>query len=336
MGKVLLIGGAGYVGSVLAESLLARGLSVRVFDSLIYGNNSSPLALRNQENYEFQYGDMANRQSLEKALVDVTDVVILAGLVGDPICNSYPSESERINYIAIRHAAEVIACHRLNSAIFISTCSNYGVIPESDRASEAYPLAPLSSYAEAKVAAERSFLGVMQSGQVIKPVVLRFATAFGLSPRMRFDLTVNEFTRDLFLGKDLEVFDPDTWRPYCHVADFARLVEKVLTADSKTVAFEVFNAGGDLNNHTKREIIDIISEHRLPGRVEFISGGRDPRNYRVDFGKVRATLDFEPEHSVRFGVQELIVALKQNLFPDRPRSVNQLGNYELEQVAGNA
>ena len=192
MGKVLLIGGAGYVGSVLAESLLARGLSVRVFDSLIYGNNSSPLALRNQENYEFQYGDMANRQSLEKALVDVTDVVILAGLVGDPICNSYPSESEQINYIAIRHAAEVIACHRLNSAIFISTCSNYGVIPESDRASEAYPLAPLSSYAEAKVAAERSFLGVMQSGQVIKPVVLRFATAFGLSPRMRFDLALGD------------------------------------------------------------------------------------------------------------------------------------------------
>lgn len=334
--KVLLIGGAGYVGSVLAENLLAKGISVRVFDSLIYGNNLSPLALRNQENYEFYYGDMGHREALEQALLDVTDVVILAGLVGDPICNRYPSEAERINHTAIHRAIEVIAPHELDSVIFISTCSNYGLIPESDRASESYPLAPLSSYAEAKVASESSFLDVMQSGRAEKPVILRFATAFGLSSRMRFDLTVNEFTRDLFLGKDLEVFDPDTWRPYCHVADFARLVEKVLTADPKTVAFEVFNAGGDLNNHTKREIIDIISEHRLPGRVEFISGGRDPRNYRVDFGKVRATLDFEPEYSVRFGVQELITALRQNLFPDGPGYVNQLGNYELEQVAGSA
>lgn len=333
--KVLLIGGAGYVGSVLAERLLDGGLSVRVFDSLIYGNNLSPLALRNEENYEFRYGDMANHQALKRALLDVTDVVILAGLVGDPICNSYPSEAKRINQTAIRHAIEAIASQGLNSAIFISTCSNYGLIPESDRASETYPLAPLSSYAKAKVEAERSFRELMQSGGVEKPVVLRFATAFGLSPRMRFDLTVNEFIRDLFLGKDLEVFDPDTWRPYCHVADFARLVEKVITADPKTVAFEVFNAGGDLNNHTKREIIDIISEHRLPGRVEFISGGRDPRNYRVDFEKVRTTLDFEPEHSVKFGVEELTAALEQNLFPDGFRSVNQLGNYELEQVSRN-
>lgn len=336
LGKILLIGGAGYVGSVLAESLLAKGLSVRVFDSLIYGNSVSPLSLRNHENYDFHFGDMSNREALEQAMVDITDVVILAGLVGDPICNAYPSEAKRINRTAIRHAIEVVASHTLSSAIFISTCSNYGLIPESDQASESYPLAPLSSYAEEKVRAEHRFLDLMQSGHVGKPVVLRFATAFGLSSRMRFDLTVNEFTRDLFLGKDLEVFDPDTWRPYCHVADFARLVEKVLDANSKAVAFEIFNAGGDLNNHTKREIIDIISAHDLPGRVDFISGGRDPRNYRADFGKVHSTLDFKPKYSVGFGVQELIIALKNNLFPDRARGMNQLGNYELEQVIGDA
>ena len=336
MKKILLIGGAGYVGSVLAESLLAKGLAVRVFDSLIYGNSVSPLSLRNHDAYEFHFGDMANCEALEQAMVDVTDVVILAGLVGDPICNAFPSVAERINHTAIHRAMEVIASHMLRSAIFISTCSNDGLIPESDRASELYPLAPLSSYAEQKVVAERRFLDVMQSGNVEKPVVLRFATAFGLSSRMRFDLTVNEFTRDLFLGKHLQVFDPDTWRPYCHVADFARLVEKVLDANPSAVAFEIFNAGGDLNNHTKREIIDIIAAHDLPGRVEFITGGRDPRNYRADFGKVHSTLDFKPKYSVGFGVQELIIALKNNLFPDSARGMNQLGNYELEQEVGGA
>jgi nucleoside-diphosphate-sugar epimerase len=334
--KILLVGGAGYVGSVLAESLLAKGFSIRVIDSLVYGNSLSPLTLRNEKNYDFHYGDMADREALERAMEDVTDVVILAGLVGDPICNLYPSESERTNYGALNQAMEVVASHALNSALFISTCSNYGLIPESDRASESYPLAPLSSYAEAKVAAEHNFLHLMQSSLVEKPVVLRFATAFGLSTRMRFDLTVNQFTRDLFLGINIEVFDPDTWRHYCHVLDFARLVEKVLEADPKAVAFEVFNVGGDKNNHTKREIVEIISEHHLPGRAEFISGGGDARNYRVDFAKVRSILDFEPEYSVGSGVEEIILALEKNLFPKSVRGMNQLGNYELEQRVANA
>lgn len=330
MSKVLLIGGAGYVGSVLAEHLLSNGSEVRVLDSLIYGNNFSPLALWHNDNYEFQYGDMGNRDEVEQALVDVKDVVILAGLVGDPVCETYPEESARVNHSAVNTAMTVIASTALNSAIFISTCSNYGLIPESDRASETYPLAPLSLYAQAKVESEQSFLELMQKGNVKKPVVLRFATAFGISPRMRFDLTVNEFTRELFLGKHLEVFDPDTWRPYCHVSDFARLVEIVIEASSEKVAFEIFNAGGDKNNHTKRDIVKIISEHGLGGNAEFVSGGRDPRNYRVDFEKVRSILGFEPKYSVEYGVQELLAALAQNIFPREKSGERIFGNYEIE------
>ena len=326
------MGGAGYVGSVLAEHLLSKGHEVRVLDSLIYGNNFSPLALWHNEHYEFQYGDMGNQDEVENALVDVTDVVILAGLVGDPVCKAYPDESAKVNHLAISTAMSVVASTPLESAIFISTCSNYGLIPESDRASETYPLAPLSLYAKAKVDSEQRFLELMAKGDVEKPVVLRFATAFGLSPRMRFDLTVNEFARELFLGKHLEVFDPDTWRPYCHVSDFARLVEIVIEATPEKVAYEIFNAGGDNNNHTKRDIVKIISQHGLAGEAEFVSGGKDPRNYRVDFGKVRSVLGFEPNYSVEYGVQELLGALEQNIFPTEKRCGRMFGNYEIESV----
>lgn len=328
--KVLLVGGAGYIGSVLAAHLLGNGARVRVLDSLLYRNTFSPLALLHNERYEFHYGDMGNSEVMEHALEDVTDVIILAGLVGDPICKTYPEESERVNQSAVSAALTVISSKLLESAIFISTCSNYGLIPESVQASETYPLAPLSIYARAKVDSEQRFLDVMQKGNVKKPVVLRFATAFGLSPRMRFDLTVNEFVRELYFGENLEVFDPDTWRPYCHVSDFARLVEIVIEATPEQVAFEIFNAGGDQNNHTKREIVEIISKHNLPGNAKFVSGGKDSRNYKVDFEKVRSVLGFEPRYSVDYGVQQLVKALGQNLFPKKKGSERILGNYEIE------
>lgn len=329
MRSVLLIGGAGYIGSVVADKLLSQGYSVRVLDSLLYGNSISPLALSSNSRYEFLNGDMGNHADLDLAMADITDVVVLAGLVGDPICKAYPSEASLVNEQALTRALDRISQQNLISAILISTCSNYGLIPESDRASETYPLAPLSSYAKAKVQAERVFFDLMRSGQVEKPVVLRFATAFGLSPRMRFDLTVNEFTRSLFAGENVEVFDPDTWRPYCHVSDFAELIESVLQADSRRVAFEVFNAGGDANNHTKRDIIDIILQHNLAGRVEFVSGGNDARNYRVDFSKVRDVFGFEPKVTVSLGVEEILQALSLGFFQDGAFSVGPLGNYEL-------
>src|SRR5690606_14975511 len=119
------------------------------------------------------------------------------------------------------------------------------------------------------------------------PTVLRFSTAFGLAPRMRFDLTVNEFTRELYLDRELLVFDAHTWRPYCHVGDFSRLIDHVLEAPRDDVAFEVFNAGSDENNHTKQSIVDLITD-RLPDRkIAYKANSSDPRNYRVSFAKLR-------------------------------------------------
>jgi len=146
--------------------------------------------------------------------------------------------------------------------------------------------------------------------------VMRFATAFGLSSRMRFDLTVSEFTRDLFSGTLLQVYDADTWRPYCHVRDFARALTRVLEMPSSAVRFEVFNAGGDTNNYTKKMIVDAVHRHFPQSRYEFVAGGFDRRNYKVDFAKIRNKLHFEPHVTVEQGIIELIAAMRQGFFAD--------------------
>ena len=161
---------------------------------------------------------------------------ILAGLVGDPITKKFPYEAHDINDIALRGCIDQLNGRGLNKVIFVSTCSNYGLIQDDVLADEDFELTPLSLYAKSKVGAEKHLLSL--KGQTdYHPTILRFATAFGLAPRMRFDLTVNEFTREVAEGNELVVYDAHTWRPYCHVRDFARLIGRVLAFSCRSGFF---------------------------------------------------------------------------------------------------
>jgi nucleoside-diphosphate-sugar epimerase len=327
--KVLLLGGAGYIGSVVAGHLLELGYSVRCLDLLLYENQQAVLAWLGRPNYEFLYGDMADRALLDRALVGATDVIILAGLVGDPITKKYPDESTKINVHGMRKTIAALDGRRLNKVIFVSTCSNYGLIPDDGLADERHVLNPLSLYAKAKVQIEQELLHL--EGRVdYFPTVLRFATAFGLSPRTRFDLTVNEFVREMYLKRELVVFDADTWRPYCHVGDFAVALRSALEAPADRVAFQVFNAGGEINNMTKRMVVDCIRDALPESPVRYLDKGSDPRNYRVDFKKIKRVLSFEPRHSVADGVRELVGAFAQRLFVGVDAQPNFYGNYEIK------
>ena len=326
--KVLVVGGAGYIGGAVVPHLLQSGFGVRDLDLLVYGHENVVLPKLQQPNYEFLFGDMGDTKTVEGALAGVTDVVILAGLVGDPITKKYPEASHEINDVSLMRCIDTLNGKGLDRVIFVSTCSNYGLIGEDETANEDFDLNPLSLYAEAKVQCEQRLLSL--KGKVdYSPVILRFATAFGLAPRMRFDLTVNEFTRDLFLDKELLVYDAHTWRPYCHVRDFARLIETVLLAPSDKVGFEVFNAGSDANNHTKQSIVDLL-QGILPNRtVAYRENSSDPRNYRVNFGKLAETLGFECRFSVEDGIREILWALENHLLDhvDTRRAFH--GNYDL-------
>jgi len=325
---VLVVGGAGYIGSVLTPRLLEANYRVRTLDRLLYDNGETVLPWMGHPNYEFTWGDFADQAILSAALEGATDVVFLAGLVGDPITKTYPSESEAINDRGYLDGLPLLKDRGLNRVIFVSTCSNYGLIEGNELADEEFELNPLSLYAKAKVRIERELLSRKGDVDYIG-TVLRFATAFGLSPRMRFDLTISEFVREVWSGRELLVYDPDTWRPYCHVRDFATVIKNVLEAPAEDVSFEVFNAGGDANNYTKRMIVHEI-EKRIPdAAIRYQEHGADPRNYRVDFGKIRERLNFEPAHTVVDGIEELVTALDAKLFVNAQARRNFHGNYEI-------
>lgn len=325
---VLVVGGGGYIGTVLTGHLLDRGYRVRNLDLFVYKHDSAIYHLLNRPGYEYVRGDLADEAQMEKALNGVTDVVLLAGLVGDPVTKKFPEAAACINDDGQDLILRLLAKRKLNKVVFVSTCSNYGLVEGDVLADETWELQPLSLYAKSKVRVEQRLLEL--KGQVdFTPTILRFATAFGLSPRMRFDLTVSEFTRALALGEDLLVYDGHTWRPYCHVQDFSELIRRVLEAPRDLVAFDVFNAGGDANNYTKQMIVDAVLSQVPGAKVRYQEHGADPRNYRVNFAKVRERLLFEPRWTVPDGIRELVGAVRQGLFHDISQPESYFGNWNV-------
>jgi nucleoside-diphosphate-sugar epimerase len=328
---VLVIGGAGYVGTVLVRALLTAGFAVRVLDNFLYGHGSAIGGLLEEPGFVLVQGDLCDGAALDQALRGATDVVLLASLVGDPISRKYPKLTLRVNRDGHQAVFEALHGRGIDRFVFTSTCSNYGLRTSTEPASEEAGLDPKSLYAETKVEFER-FVMDNADGADFMPTVLRIATAYGLSPRMRFDLTVSEFTRDMVLGRRLVVYDKDTWRPYCHVRDIAQAIIRVLQAPGDAVAAEVFNVGANADNFTKQMIVDEVLKH-VDAAVHFEDGGRDPRNYRVSFDKIHQRLGFAPAHSVPAHVPRLIGAIAGGLFPRVDEMGSFYGNYEVAEAA---
>ncbi len=329
--RVLVPGGAGYIGSVLTPLLLTAGYRVRVLDSLLYDNSGTLAGVIEQDGFEFVRGDMRSAEQVREAMRDVTDVVVLAALVGDPVCKRNPDLARQTNLNGARNVIAAASDEGVGRLVFASTCSNYGLREDDTPAGEGDELRPLSLYAETKVEMEHELLGA--SGIPFSPIVLRVATAYGTSPRMRFDLTVSEFTRALTLKHELEVYDADTWRPYCHVADISAAIMRVLEAPAEDVRGEVFNVGGEESNHTKRSIvtaaIEALERRGERGEVIWAEGGADARNYRVSFDKIRDRLGFEPKHTVPGSIDRLVDAITAGMFSDVEERSLAYRNYEL-------
>ena len=318
--NILITGGAGYLGSVTARILLNKGHQVRVLDSLIHGGDSLT-GLYPFDNFQFTYGDIRSISALEEALVSVDAVIHLAALVGDPACARDPELSRSINFDATMKLFEL--CRRFGVSRFIlaSTCSNYGRQTDPDKyVSEDADLTPISVYAETKVASERSLLD-MSGGVNPEVSVLRFATLFGISPRMRFDLTVNEFTRDLLTNKKLSIYGEQHWRPYVHVVDAGRAISEILETSPELISGQVFNVGDSNQNYQKGKIVEMICEQLEYGvTIENVYKEEDPRDYRVSFSKIHETINYQITRDVNFGIYEIINAVSQNVFTDLDHS----------------
>jgi nucleoside-diphosphate-sugar epimerase len=311
---VLVTGGSGYVGAALCAELIESGRTVRALDALVHGQEDVANGL-GRAGVDVLRGDIRDPEMLERAVHGAHAVVHLAAIVGDPACARDPALAHDVNVEGSRAVIEAAVREGVRVLVFASTCSNYGRMSDPGTpVTESAALAPVSLYAEQKVAVERQLLDGL--GVATAAVCLRFATVYGVAPRMRFDLTVNEFTRDLWGDRHLEVFGEQFWRPYIHVRDAGRAVRLILDAHVDEVRDDVFNVGSTKQNFRKIDLVDLVRSQVQRGTVEFVERSEDPRDYKVSFEKIRDRLGYMPTMTVADGIAEIASALDAGMFPD--------------------
>jgi nucleoside-diphosphate-sugar epimerase len=302
--NVLVIGGAGYIGSILVRKLLDRGYNVSVLDALVYGDESIR-ELYGRNNFELIKNDFRNIEGVVQALQFADAVIHLGAVVGDPACALDERLTLEVNLAATRMIAEAARGFGIERFIFASTCSVYGA---SDQTSdERSTLNPISLYAQSKIDAEQVLLALNDEG--FSPTILRFATIYGLSPRPRFDLVVNVLAARGTVDKRITIFGGDQWRPFIHVDDVATALLRTLEAPLAVVKGQVFNVGSDSQNYRIKDVGALVKD--IMPDVEVIQQGEDvdKRNYRVSFAKIRKQLDFQPAHTVPDGIREIHEAI---------------------------
>ena len=336
----LITGGAGYIGSLLTGVLLNRGYHVTVVDDLLFGCKSL-LGYWHHPSFRFIKGDVCDPATLERAASKVPTfnaVVHLAAIVGFPACQAVGREvAWRYNVEATKRVYEAAAELVAERFIFASTYSNYGLAKDGQPVIEDSPLYPQSLYAETKIAAEQYLLNVQRSTQCPEPVerlnvnqpnvqranvptviVFRFATLFGISPRTRFDLMINQFVLEALTKRELIIYQRGYSRSFIHVRDVVEGICLGLEAPDERVRGQIYNLGSEAGNYTKDEIVALVQKH-VPGtmvRYEEMSFGGDMRDITVSFAKIREQLGFKPRFSVEQGIVEVRDAIQQGVIKD--------------------
>ena len=313
--KVLVTGGAGYIGSVLIRQLLQKKVNVRVLDSLKFGGDSLYEVMMHP-GLEFIKGDLRDDEAVDKALDGIDAIAHLAAIVGDPACKKYSDEAIETNWDASVRLFEKAEKAGVKKFVFASTCSNYGKMLNSDDfVTEDSELRPVSLYAELKVKFEKFLLEERRDSRMCS-TSLRFSTVYGFSPRLRFDLTVNEFTRNAVIYGEQEIWGPQFWRPYCHVDDLAASMVLVLESPEEKVRANVFNVGSTSENYRKGMIMDEVRKV-VPGvKIHYVENAEDPRDYRVNFDKIKNELGYAITKKVPEGIREIYTLVKTGIITD--------------------
>ena len=316
--SILVTGGAGYVGSGLLRELLAQGCNVTCVDNLMFGGESL-LDILHNKNFTFIKCDINDYEKLNIIFNknNFNSVIHLAAIVGDPACKIYSDLAAKTNWTSSKWLIEKSQSAGVSEFLFASTCSNYGKMDDPEAfVDENSILAPVSLYAELKVKFENYMLNEIKKSDKFTPTSLRFSTVYGLSPRMRFDLTINEFTKDLALGKEVVIFGEQFWRPYCHVKDFSNAFITILKAPKEKVAYNVFNVGDTSENYTKKMLIDEIQKVLPKSKIKYVKKNDDPRDYRVNCDKIKNELGFKISMKVPDGILEIKRLIEDKLIKD--------------------
>lgn len=306
MKKILVTGGAGYIGSFVVNGLLDKGYEVVVLDALLYGDKGLE-SFEHRDGVTFIKGDITDPAKVEESLVGVEKVIALAAIVGDPACSVNEEMTWKINYESVKLLTDLSIKQGVSRLVFASSCSVYGSNEKVRFLTEDSELHPVSIYAETRILSEEY---ILSKQELISPVILRLSTVFGLSPRMRFDLAINIMTAKAVSNSVIDVFGGDQWRPFVHVQDVANAFIAAMEADDHQVRGQVFNAGSTDSNYQIEDIAKVIAEE-IPGTsINNNSTLVDQRNYNVIFDKIHKKLNFKSQFSVRDGVREIAAWLR--------------------------
>lgn len=300
--KILIVGGAGYLGSVLTRLLLAEKMQIRVLDNLSYGDHGIR-SLRKRKNFHFLEGDCGNISHLIQAMKGMDAVIHLAAIVGDPACALNPEETLKTNYLSTKLIAESAKFNQINKFLFISSCSVYGASKNKEPLTESSSLNPVSLYAKTKIHSEEAVLSMADGN--FSPTIFRFATLYGVSPRMRFDLVVNALTAQAYNEKRISIFGGSQYRPFLEVSDAARACFLWVKSPLARVGKEIFNIGSDEQNHRIAEVGSFIKQIIPETSIEVKKKKEDKRDYYVSFRKARDTIGFIPQNTLLKSIAEI-------------------------------
>lgn len=314
--NVLVTGGAGYIGSLLCEQLLAKGYKVRALDSLIFGDRGVKHLAQN-ENFELLEGKLESAETLKNAVQNMNAVVHLAGFANDPTCDLNPELTKLINYEATVKLVQLSKEVGVRKFLYGSSAAIYGA-SETIASTEDSPLAPVSLYAKYRVKCEEEIFA--QDSQDFDTCCMRKSTVFGYSPRLRLDLVVNAMTAHAVNKGELMLIGGSQWRPNLHVADAAGVYVAALEAPADRMKKQAFNVGANSTNHKVSEIAEMVAES-IPNTKIDRKPPRDAISYNLSFDKLNNVLKFNAYKRVKEGISEIADAFKKGLIPDYQNSV---------------